>query len=66
MKSTCVALVLKYGVFCIVVIESNTMNSKSVRSAVIIQPPLDQWPQIQEFREKFDKAFIRWMPHINL
>lgn len=39
---------------------------KTVCSAVIIQPPLEQWNQIQSIREKHDKAFVRWMPHINL
>lgn len=29
-------------------------------------PSKDIWPQIQEIREKYDKSYDRWMPHINL
>lgn len=39
---------------------------KTVRTAVIIQPPKELWDQIQEIRSKYDKAFQRWMPHVNL
>jgi len=39
---------------------------KVVTSAVIVMPPNDQWSQIQEIRAKHDKAYDRWMPHINL
>ena len=35
-------------------------------SAIVISPPKDQWLQIQQIREKEDKAYQRWMPHINL
>eukprot|EP01125_Pyxidicula_operculata_P012345 TRINITY_DN4051_c0_g1_i1.p1 TRINITY_DN4051_c0_g1~~TRINITY_DN4051_c0_g1_i1.p1 ORF type:complete len:363 (-),score=78.33 TRINITY_DN4051_c0_g1_i1:134-1222(-) len=40
--------------------------SKVVTSAVVIIPPEDQWKQVQEIRAKHDKAYGRWMPHINL
>lgn len=29
-------------------------------------PPKEQWDQIQAIRESGDKAFKRWMPHINM
>lgn len=29
-------------------------------------PPKEQWEQIQAVRSKHDKAFERWMPHINM
>lgn len=37
---------------------------KSFEAAVIIMPPKEQWAQIQAIREKYDKAFVRWMPHV--
>lgn len=33
---------------------------------MIIMPPESQWGQIQEIRKVHDKAYSRWMPHINL
>lgn len=39
---------------------------KSYEAAVIVMPPKEQWAQIQAIRQKYDKAFVRWMPHINL
>eukprot|EP01127_Copromyxa_protea_P013068 TRINITY_DN3472_c0_g1_i7.p1 TRINITY_DN3472_c0_g1~~TRINITY_DN3472_c0_g1_i7.p1 ORF type:complete len:816 (-),score=119.03 TRINITY_DN3472_c0_g1_i7:154-2280(-) len=41
-------------------------NKKEVQSAVVVIPPVDKWRNIQKIREKHDKAFERWMPHINL
>eukprot|EP01112_Ceratiomyxa_fruticulosa_P020622 TRINITY_DN7082_c0_g1_i1.p1 TRINITY_DN7082_c0_g1~~TRINITY_DN7082_c0_g1_i1.p1 ORF type:complete len:116 (-),score=25.39 TRINITY_DN7082_c0_g1_i1:100-447(-) len=35
-------------------------------TAVIIQPPPEFWGPIQAIRQKYDKAYDRWMPHINL
>ena len=29
-------------------------------------PPKEQWAHIQEIRSKQDKAYERWMPHINM
>ncbi|EAL66657.1 hypothetical protein DDB_G0281791 [Dictyostelium discoideum AX4] len=40
--------------------------SKDFKSAIVISPPIELSIQIQEFRKKYDKAFVRWMPHINL
>jgi len=40
--------------------------SKVYTSAVVIIPPEDTWEQIQEIREKYDRNFHRWMPHITL
>lgn len=39
---------------------------KSVQCAVCLIPPNDVWGSIQTMRERFDPAFERWMPHINL
>ena len=38
--------------------------SKTFQAAIIIQPPLDQWQQIQTIRKAHDKAYQRWMPHV--
>ncbi|KAK6171538.1 hypothetical protein SNE40_019706 [Patella caerulea] len=40
--------------------------SKSNKSAVVIIPPKLVWEQIQNIRSQYDKAYQRWMPHINL
>jgi len=42
------------------------MSNKVHTSAVVVIPPEEQWQKIQEIRRKHDKAFFRWMPHINL
>ncbi|KAF0348014.1 RNA ligase/cyclic nucleotide phosphodiesterase [Gigaspora margarita] len=39
---------------------------KSYKSALCIIPPKSQWPNIQLIRQKHDKHYKRWMPHINL
>jgi len=39
---------------------------KVVKSAVVIIPPEELWGPIQEIRKVHDKAYKRWMPHINL
>jgi hypothetical protein len=41
-------------------------NRKVVTSAIIVSPPKETWGPIQDIRLKFDKAYKRWMPHINL
>jgi 2'-5' RNA ligase len=40
--------------------------SKVYISAVVIIPPEEKWPTIQEIREKYDRQLSRWMPHITL
>jgi 2'-5' RNA ligase len=40
--------------------------SKVFTSAVVIIPPDTEWSSIQEIREKYDRNFHRWMPHITL
>eukprot|EP01120_Amphizonella_sp_Union-15-10_P011442 TRINITY_DN4855_c0_g1_i1.p1 TRINITY_DN4855_c0_g1~~TRINITY_DN4855_c0_g1_i1.p1 ORF type:complete len:406 (-),score=54.14 TRINITY_DN4855_c0_g1_i1:94-1311(-) len=35
-------------------------------SALVVIPPESLWPKIQQIRKKHDKAYFRWMPHINL
>jgi 2'-5' RNA ligase len=40
--------------------------SKEYISAVVIIPPEEKWPTIQEIREKYDYQINRWMPHITL
>ena len=36
------------------------------RSALVVMPPESSWEEIQTIRQKHDKSFTRWMPHINL
>lgn len=38
----------------------------TVQTALCIIPPEDLWEQIQAIRSMHDKAYPRWMPHINL
>jgi len=37
-----------------------------VKSALIIMPPESTWGPIQDIRKLHDKAYPRWVPHINL
>ncbi|EAR94356.1 2'-5' RNA ligase family protein (macronuclear) [Tetrahymena thermophila SB210] len=46
--------------------DSTNSFSKVFHSALIIKPPQDKWNQIQEIRKIHDKAYERWMPHINM
>jgi len=39
---------------------------KVFHSALIIKPPETLWPQIQAIRKEKDKAYERWMPHVNM
>ncbi len=39
---------------------------KVVRSAVVVIPPVELWGDIQDIRKDNDKAYERWMPHINM
>jgi hypothetical protein len=39
-------------------------SNKVVTSACCLIPPDDLWGQIQEIRQKHDKSFDRWPPHI--
>ena len=40
--------------------------TKVYTSAVVLIPPEDLWPPIQAIREKYDRNYCRWMPHITL
>ena len=40
--------------------------SKVYTTAVVIIPPKDNWPPIQEIRKQYDRQIRRWMPHITL
>eukprot|EP01130_Rhizamoeba_saxonica_P017575 TRINITY_DN8554_c0_g1_i1.p1 TRINITY_DN8554_c0_g1~~TRINITY_DN8554_c0_g1_i1.p1 ORF type:complete len:395 (+),score=70.15 TRINITY_DN8554_c0_g1_i1:28-1185(+) len=40
--------------------------SKTYKTAMIVQPPPELTNQIQSLRANYDKAYVRWMPHINL
>lgn len=42
------------------------MGGKTYKTAVVIIPPEEVWAPIQIIREEYDRAFIRWMPHITL
>ena len=42
------------------------MRSKTHKTAVVVIPPERAWAPIQAIREKHDRAFGRWMPHITL
>ncbi len=41
-------------------------ENKTHKTAVIIIPPAEAWPPIQAIRERYDRNFRRWMPHITL
>mmetsp|Transcript_26660 Transcript_26660/g.23473 ORF Transcript_26660/g.23473 Transcript_26660/m.23473 type:complete len:198 (+) Transcript_26660:1-594(+) len=34
--------------------------------ALCFIPPQELWPEIQKIRQKYDPAYQRWMPHINI
>lgn len=36
------------------------------KSALVVIPPQSLWDPIQEIRKVHDKAYNRWMPHVNL
>jgi 2'-5' RNA ligase len=42
------------------------MLRKFYTSAIVLIPPQSLWPPIQEIRRVYDRAYVRWMPHINL
>jgi 2'-5' RNA ligase len=42
------------------------MSGKSHRAAVAVVPPHEVCGPIQAIREKHDRQFHRWMPHVNL
>ena len=41
-------------------------RKKAFHTALIITPPLELIEPIQKIRKSNDKAYERWMPHINL
>ncbi len=42
------------------------MPEKTHTTAVVLIPPESIQPQIQSIREKHDRNYVRWMPHITL
>lgn len=41
-------------------------DDKVYTTAVIMMPPESSWDSIQKIRFSHDKAYQRWMPHINM
>eukprot|EP00727_Mastigamoeba_balamuthi_P004739 m51a1_g14263 putative polynucleotide adenyltransferase (283) ;mRNA; f:300588-301436 len=39
---------------------------KSFKVAVVLSPPEGAWGPVQEIRRRHDKAYGRWMPHVNV
>jgi len=46
--------------------QSPLLSAPVHTSAIVILPPENLWPRIDDVRKKFDPSFGRWMPHINL
>ncbi len=42
------------------------MDRKTRETAVVIIPPEELWAPIQKIRERYDRDFHRWMPHLPL
>ena len=42
------------------------MPLKTHKTAVVLIPPEEVWPAIQEIRRRHDRNVLRWMPHITL
>ena len=46
--------------------DSAKFQKKVFHTALIMAPPPDVIESIQKIRQEHDKAYERWMPHINL
>lgn len=44
----------------------STLKKKVFHTALVITPPLNCIEKIQEIRKVHDKAYERWMPHVNM
>ena len=42
------------------------MIRKTHTTAIVLIPPHSAWPSVQAIREKYDRRYLRWMPHITL
>lgn len=42
------------------------MKIKTRKNAIVLIPPEQIWPPIQEIRSAHDRQYRRWMPHITL
>ena len=46
--------------------KSELTGKKVFHTALCLIPPKEIWPEIQDIRSKYDPAYERWMPHINM
>mmetsp|Transcript_43851 Transcript_43851/g.121307 ORF Transcript_43851/g.121307 Transcript_43851/m.121307 type:complete len:1460 (-) Transcript_43851:350-4729(-) len=49
-----------------VAVDKLASSALTPSTACCIVPPMEHWAPIQSIRERFDPAFERWPPHINL
>ncbi len=45
---------------------ASSRPEKTHHTAIVLIPPREHWGQIQKIRERYDRQYHRWMPHINL
>ncbi len=55
-----------YGVVAEIALARSIDVAPVHETAVVLVPPESAWPPIQAIREKHDRHYARWMPHITL